>query len=110
MKSSDAAHANCASADAGAMHNTQAGYISYRQGPPLHCIAAWVKQINSCANVQPCIDIAKLALDVDLNLAVLHCPKCKAMHIDTPNSVANIKHQVHCTNSSCKHILLYPDS
>ena len=50
------------------------------------------KLINSCANVQTCIALAKSALDANLNLAMLHCPKCKVMHIDTPNSGANIKH------------------
>ena len=42
--------------------------------------------------MQTRIDIAKMVLNANLQLAVLHCPKCKAMHIDTPNSVANIKH------------------
>ena len=72
--------------------NTQTGYISCRQGLPLQDIAACLKQINSCANVQTCIATAKSALDANLNLAMLHCPKCKVMHIDIPNSVVNIKH------------------
>ena len=42
VTSSDAAYANCASADAGAVHNTQAGYISYKQGPLMQDIAAWL--------------------------------------------------------------------
>ena len=88
----DAVHANCASTNAGAAHNTQAGYISCRQVPLLQDIAAWLKQTNSYANVQTCIDIAKLVLYADLNLAVLYCPKCKALHVDTPCSIANIKH------------------
>ena len=39
-----------------------------------------------------CIAIAKLALDAHLNLAELHYPKYKVMHIGIPNSVANTKH------------------
>ena len=74
------------------MQNTQTGYVACRQGPLLQDITAWLKQINSYANVQTCIDTAKLALDADLNLAMLHCPKYKVMHIDIPNSVANVKH------------------
>ena len=50
-----------------------------------------------------------MALNANLQLAVLHCPKCKAMHIDTSNSIANIKHQVYCTNSAFKYIFLCPD-
>ena len=92
MICSDTVHANCASANTGAAHNTQAGHISYRQGPPLQGISAWLKQINLCANMQTCIDISELALDANLNLAMLHCPKCQAMYIDTPKSIANIKH------------------
>ena len=61
-------------------------------GPAIQDIAAWLKQINSCANVQTYIAIAKPALDANLNFAVLHCPKCKVMHIDIPNGIANIKY------------------
>ena len=60
--------------------------------------------------MQTFIDIAKMVINANLQLAVLHYPKCKAVHIDTPNSVANIKHQVHCTKFACKHIFLCPDS
>ena len=89
---SNSAQANCASADTGAAQNTQTGYISCRHGPPFQDIDAWLRQINSCANVQTCVAIAKSTLDTSLNLAVMHSPKCKVMHIDIPNSVANIKH------------------
>ena len=74
------------------MQNTHTGCISYRQGPLLQGIAYWLKQINSCANVHTCIATEKSALYANLNLAVLYCPKCKAMHIHIPNSVAKIKH------------------
>ena len=63
---------------------TQTGYVSCRQGPPLQDIAAWLKQINLCANVQTCIAIEKPALDANLNLIVLHCPSCKLIYIDIP--------------------------
>ena len=92
MTCSDTAYANYASADAGAVHNTQAGYISYRQGLLLREITSWLKQTNSYANMPTCIAIAKLALDANSKLTLLHCPKCKAMHIDAPNNVANNKH------------------
>ena len=92
VKCSNAAQANYASADAGVLQNIQTGYISCRQGLSLQDIAAWLKQINLYANMQTCIATAKLALDANLNLTMLHCPKCKVMHIDIPNSVANIKH------------------
>ena len=88
------------------MQNIQTGYVPYGQGPLLQDISAWLKQINSCANVQTCIAIEKSALDANLNLAMLYCTKCKAMHIDIPNSVANIKHGVKCTNSACKYVFL----
>ena len=89
---SNAVQANCASADAGAAQNEQTGYASCRQSPLLQDITTWLRQINSYANVQTCIATAKSALDANLNLAMLHCPKCKVMHIDIPNSIANIKH------------------
>ena len=89
---SDAAPTNCASADAGATPNTQTGYISCRQSPLFQDISAWLKQINSCAKCPDLHSYSKSALDANLNLAVLHCPKCKVMHIDIPNSIANIKH------------------
>ena len=92
VKCSNAVQENCVFSDAGAAQHTQTGYISCRQGPPLQDIATWLKQINPCENMQTCITIAKSALDANLNLVVLHCPKCKVMHIDMPNSVANIKH------------------
>ena len=92
MTSSDAAHANCASADAGAAHNTQAGYIYCMQGPLIQDISAWLKSTNLCANMQIYTDIAKMALNGSSQLTVLHYPKCKAMRIDTPNGVAKIKH------------------
>ena len=92
--------ANYASADACTAPNTQTGYISCRQGLLLWDIAVKSNQINLCASVQTSIATAESALDANLNLAVLHCPKGKVMHIDTPNSVENIKYQVNCTNSS----------
>ena len=74
------------------LQNTQTGYVSCRQGLLLQDIVAWLKQINSCANVHTCIATEKSALDAKLNLAMLHCSKCKVMHIDIPNSVTNVKH------------------
>ena len=74
-KCSDTAQANCASADACTRQNTQTRYVYCRQGPQFQGIAAWLKQINSCANVSTCIAIAKSTLDANLNLAVLHCHK-----------------------------------
>ena len=103
---SDAAHANCASADAGAAPNTHTGYISCRKGPPIQDIAAWLEQINLCGNMQTCKATIKSALDANLSFAVLYYLKYEVMHIDIPNSVASIKHQVHCTNSACQYILL----
>ena len=92
VKYSDSAQANCPSDDAGSAQNTQTGYVHYRQGPVLQYITAWLNQINSYANVQTCTAIENLALDANLNLAMLHCLKCKVLYIDTPNSVTNIKY------------------
>ena len=64
VQCSNAAQVNCASADAGAVQNTQTGYVSCRQSLSLYDISAWLKQINSCANVQTCTATAKSALDV----------------------------------------------
>ena len=89
---SNAAQANCASVDTGAVQNTQIGYASCGQGPPLQDIAVWLKQINSYANVQIYKATVKSALDANVNLAMLHCPKCKVINIDIPNNVTNTKH------------------
>ena len=41
--------------------------------------------------MQTYIAISKSALDENLSLAMLYCPKCKVMHIDVSNSVAKLK-------------------
>ena len=92
VKCSNAVQANCASADTRAMQNTQTAYVFLKKISLLQSFAARLKQTNSYLNMQTCITIAKSALDTNLNLAMLHYPKCKVMHIDTPNSIANIKH------------------
>ena len=53
------------------MHNTQAGYISFKKDLQMQDITAWLKQINLYANVQTCI--AKLALNANFQLAILDC-------------------------------------
>ena len=43
VKYSNAAQANCASSDAGAMQNTQTEYVSYKQGHHCRILAASLK-------------------------------------------------------------------
>ena len=81
VKCSNAVQANCASADTRAVQNTQTVYVFLKKISLLQGIAARLKQTNSYSNVQICIAIAKSELDANLNLTMLHGPKCKVMHI-----------------------------
>ena len=94
-KCSDAAQANCASADAGAPHYTQTGYIYWRQGLPLQdfCLVKINQFMHKCSGLH---SYHKISIRCRFESCCAVLSKCKVIHIDTSNNIANIK-VIKCT-------------